>query len=62
MKGSAISSGVSETSQNAVSLFTKELIDELTREQFRLHAWQTLLSRSWARSLYYNHGIARNAM
>jgi cardiolipin synthase (CMP-forming) len=51
MKGSAISSGVSETPQNAVSAFTQELIDELRRESYRLHAWQTLLSRSWARSL-----------
>ncbi len=51
MKGSATSFAVRQTSQNAISAFTKELIDELTREQFRLHAWQTLLSRSWARSL-----------
>ncbi len=51
MKGSRDKSGANEPSQYAVSAFTQELIDEVAREHYRLHAWQTLLSRSWARSL-----------
>jgi len=35
----------------AVSAFTQELTDELAREKYRPHAWQTFLSRSWTRSL-----------
>ena len=51
MKGSRDKSGASEPSQYAVSAFTQELIDEVAREHYRLHACQTLLSHSWARSL-----------
>jgi len=51
MKGSGHNSGASEPSQYPVSAFTKELIDDVAREHYRLHAWQTFLSRSWARSL-----------
>ncbi len=40
-----------EASRYAVSAFTRELIDEVTRDHYSLRAWQTLLSRSWARSL-----------
>ncbi len=51
MKGSGHKSGASEPPQYAVSAFTEELIDEVAREHYRLDAWQTFLSRSWARSL-----------
>ena len=34
-----------------VSAFTRELIDEVARDHYSLRAWQTLLSRSLARSL-----------
>lgn len=37
--------------ENAPSTFTKELINELTRDHYRLHAWRRFMSRSWARSL-----------
>jgi cardiolipin synthase len=51
MKDSAHNSGASEPSQYPVSAFTKELIDDVAREHYHLHAWQIFLSRSWARSL-----------
>ncbi len=44
-------SAASEAPDYAASAFTQELIDELAREHYRLHAWQRLMSRSWARSL-----------
>lgn len=34
-----------------VSVFTRELIDEISRDGYRPRAWRRLLSRSWARSL-----------
>lgn len=37
--------------RNEVSAFTRELIDEVARNHYSLRAWQTLLARSWARSL-----------
>jgi cardiolipin synthase len=51
MRNSGQESGAGEPSHYAVSTFTEELIDEVAREHYRLHAWQNLLSRSWARSL-----------
>jgi len=33
------------------SAFTRELIDEITRDHYRLHAWRRFMSRSWSRSL-----------
>lgn len=36
---------------SAPSAFTRELIDELSNDSFRLHAWRRFMSRSWARSL-----------
>ena len=43
--------GTGEASHYAVSAFTRELIDEVARDHYSIRAWQTLLSRSWARSL-----------
>ena len=37
--------------QDKVSAFTRELIDEIARDHYRLRAWRRLLSRSWLRSL-----------
>ncbi len=37
--------------QNEVSAFTQELVDELARNHYSLHAWRTFLARSWDRSL-----------
>jgi hypothetical protein len=37
--------------EKAPSAFTQDLIDELTRDRFRLYAWRRFMSRSWARSL-----------
>ena len=51
MKISEHKRGAGEASHYAVSAFTRELIDEVTRDHYSLRAWQTLLSRSWARSL-----------
>lgn len=51
MKDSVRASGADEAPHNAVSAFTQELIDEVARDHYRAHAWKTLLSRSWARSL-----------
>lgn len=39
------------TPDSAPSEFTRELIDELTRDHYRLHAWRTFLSKSWLRSM-----------
>ena len=35
----------------AASEFTQELLKELAREHYRLHAWRRFMSRSWSRSL-----------
>jgi len=35
----------------AASEFTQELLNELAREHYRLHAWRRFMSRSWSRSL-----------
>jgi len=51
MKNSKYKPGTGEASHYAVSAFTRELIDEVARDHYSLRAWQTLLSRSWARSL-----------
>ena len=51
MKISEHKPGAGEASHYAVSAFTRELIDEVARDHYSLRAWQTLLSRSWARSL-----------
>ena len=51
MKNSKHKPGAGEASHYAVSAFTRELIDEVARDHYSLRAWQTLLSRSWARSL-----------
>jgi cardiolipin synthase len=36
---------------NEVSAFTQELVDELARNHYSLHAWRTFFVRSWDRSL-----------
>lgn len=41
----------SEKSLYETSAFTRELISEVARSHFSMHAWRILLSRSWARSL-----------
>lgn len=41
----------SEEPHYVVSVFTRELIDDVVRDRCSIQAWQTLLSRSWARSL-----------
>ena len=51
MKNSGQKPGAGEAAYYAVSAFTRELIDEVARDHYSLRAWQTLLSRSWARSL-----------
>ena len=51
MKNSKYKPGTGEASHYAVSAFTRELIDEVARDHYSLRAWQTLLSRSWVRSL-----------
>jgi cardiolipin synthase (CMP-forming) len=44
-------STVDEVPGHAVSAFTQELLHEIARDHYRLHAWKRFLSRSWARSL-----------
>lgn len=51
MKSPEHNPGTGEESHYAVSAFTRELIDEVARDHYSIRAWQTLLSRSWARSL-----------
>jgi len=51
VKNSGHKPRVDEASHYAVAPFTRELIDAVARDRYRLRAWQTLLSRSWARSL-----------
>ena len=51
MKRSGQKFGTGGPSQYTLSAFTKELIDEVAREHYRLRAWQIFMSRSWARSL-----------
>lgn len=51
MKNPGGKPGTGEASHYAVSAFTQELLDEVARHHYGLRAWQTLLSRSWARSL-----------
>jgi len=50
MKNSGHKPGTGEASHYHVSAFTRELIDEVARDHYRLSAWQTLLSLSLARS------------
>jgi phosphatidylglycerophosphate synthase len=40
-----------EASHNPTPTFTQELIEDLIRDRYSLRAWQSLFSRSWARSL-----------
>jgi cardiolipin synthase len=40
-----------EASHNANPTFTQEVIEDLIRDRYSLRAWQSLLSRSWDRSL-----------
>ncbi len=51
MNNSGQKPGAGEATHYSVSAFTRELIDEVARDHYSLRAWQTLLSRSWARSL-----------
>ena len=51
MNDSGKKSVASAAPDYATSAFTQELIDELAREHYRSHAWQRLMSRSWAQSL-----------
>jgi len=51
MKRTAPTAAADDTSHYAVSAFTNELIDDVARDHYSLHAWRTLLSRSWTRSL-----------
>jgi cardiolipin synthase (CMP-forming) len=44
-------STANEAPEYAASAFTQELLDEMARDHYRLHAWKRFLSRSWARSL-----------
>jgi len=51
MKHATHKPGGVEASHYAVSAFTRELLDDVARDHYSRRAWQTLLSRSWDRSL-----------
>ncbi len=51
MKIAARMTAADDSSHYAVSAFTHELINDVARDSYSLHAWRTLLSRSWSRSI-----------